>query len=269
MDILHRRLNRINNKLKLSIAAFLLILICFPIIFSNTGKNFNRQVNAQTPTGQKTLPIYGTAFVGDTLDPNFTAKTWYGGGTTVNLTNTNPVYSGVHSISYEATAPSDTLELFSDTPIDITPYNYLTFYAQAGMAGLRFQITLLGAKDTNGNHKTIGTAIPFDSAGGIPTTTYWTVYGFPVQQLLTGAAGQPVYGIGIMDLNGGGAQQPVYIDEIMFSTARATQTTPTPQLGPPGTPTLGPTPIPPYFPEINPWVFIIPGIIIFIAIFFE
>lgn len=261
---------KINKIRTFTLLTFLAILVSFPLITSGPqqSNDIKQRAQAQAPAqGTPAFMIYGTAHVGDTFAPGWITKTWYGGGNTVNQTNTDPVYLGTHSIAYQSTAPADTLEMYTNTPIDISKYKYLNFFGRAAMNGLRFQVTLLGPLDTNGNHKPIGTALTFEQNGGIPPTDRWYVYGFPIASFNAGT--NQIYGIGIMDLNGGGAQQPVYLDEIAFSEQRATETTPTPQIGPPSTPMPTPTPIPPYYPDISPWVFIIPAIIIFIAVFFE
>lgn len=258
---------KINKLRTLLLLGFLVTFITLPLFSSQNQRDLHTQANAQNQQGTIAFMVYGTAHVGDTLAPGWAAKSWYGGGNTVNLTNGSPTYQGQHSIAYQSTAPADTMEIYTNTPLDISRYTYLNFYGRGGMDGLRFQVTLLGPADANGNHKPIGTALTFEQHGGIPITTTWFVYGFPISSFNAGTT--QIYGIGIMDLNGGGAQQPVYIDEIAFSQARATETTPTPQVGAPTTPTVIPTPIPPYYPNISPWVFIIPAIIIFLAIFFE
>ena len=262
-------LKRINKVRTFSLLAFLSLLIVLPF-FSPQSRSIPQSAQAAQapqPGGTVGFMIYGQAYVGDTFAPGWAAKTWYGGGNTIDLTNTTPVYDGTHSISYQATAPNDTLELYGSTPLDISQYKYLNMFGRGGMAGLRFQVTLLGPIEANGNHKPIGTPLTFEGYGGIPPTDRWFVYGFPIERFAAGT--NQIYGIGIMDLNGGGNQFPVYLDEIAFSAARATETTPTPQVGLPGTATPIPTPIPPYYPNISPWVFIVPAIIIFLAIFFE
>lgn len=264
----HNEIKKINKVRTLSLLAFVATLLTLQYFAPQTNFKNNVAQAAQAPDpGTVGFMIYGQAYVGDTFAPGWTAKTWYGGGNTVDLTNITPVYDGTHSISYQATAPSDTLELYTTTPIDIAQYKYLNLFARGGMNGLRFQVTLLGPPQANGNHQPIGTPLTFEGYGGIPPTDRWFVYGFPIDRFAAGTT--RIYGIGIMDLNGGGSQFPVYLDEIAFSQARATETTPTPMVGLPGTATPIPTPIPPYYPNISPWVFIVPALIIFLAIFFE
>jgi hypothetical protein len=264
---------KINKPRTFSLLAFLGILVILPLITSTVQKQQETRGRAQTtipgnvPAGTAAFEVYGSAYVGDTLASGWGAKTWYGTGTSVDLIVTNPVYEGTHAISYKATAPADTLEFFTETPLNIAPYTYLNFYARGAQPGLRFAVTLLGPRDANGNHKPIGQQLTMEQYGGVPPTDRWFVYGFPLASFNAGTT--QIYGFGIMDLNGGGAQLPLYLDEIAFSAKRATETSPSPQVGPPGSPTVTLTPVPPYFPEISPWLFIIPGMIVFLAIFFE
>ena len=269
-----REFKKINKRRTFSILTFLTILVLLPLITSNSQKQQDIRQRAQAtvpgnvPAGTRAFEVYGNAYVGDTLNGTMGTKTWYGTGTTVDLIVTNPVYEGVHAISYKSTAPADTVEFFMKTgTLDISPYSYLNFYARGAQPGLRFGVILLGPPDAKGNHAQLGQMLTMEQYGGVPPTDRWFVYGFPLAAFNAGTT--QIYGFGLMDLNGGGAQLPLYIDEIAFSAARATETTPTPQIGPPGSPTAAPTPVPPYFPEISPWLFIIPGMIVFLAIFFE
>lgn len=270
---LSREFKKVNKRRTFSLLAFLAILITLPLITSNSQKQQDIRQRAQTtipdnvPAGTAAFEVYGSAYVGDTLAGGWGAKTWYGTGTTVDLIVTNPVYEGTHAISYKSTAPADTLEFFTDTPLDISQYQYLNFYARGAQPGLRFAVVLLGPRGADGNHTPIGQQLTMEQYGGVPPTDRWFVYGFPLAAFNAGTT--QIHGFGLMDLNGGGAQLPLYMDEIAFSAKRATETTPTPQVGPPGSPTAAPTPVPPYFPEISPWLFIIPGMIVFLAVFFE
>lgn len=250
---------------------FLFILVAFPLIFSSSQQQQDVRQRAQatvpdnTPAG--TYEIFGSAFVGDSLRGGWGAKTWYGGGNTVNLIVNNPVYDGVHSFSYYSTAPNDAMEIFTDTPFDISPYNYLSFYARADQPGLRFGLRLLGPRQPNNNFLPIGQMLTMDQYGGVPPTDRWFVYNFPLANFNAGT--NQIYGIVFIDLNGGGLQKPIYFDEMQFGKNRATEGIPTQRIQPLGSPPPSATPIPPYFPEISPWVFIIPGFIILLAIFFE
>lgn len=255
---------KIKNKRR-SIQYLFLITILIPL--SLVTKNLNLQSYAQTitpplPNATTAYPIYGLgATVLDQLHPNWTASTYLNDVNEYNPVNTNPVYSGQHSISWTAKGPWDELDLHAPSPIDITPYNYLSFYATATQVGQIYSVRLL---DTSG--KPMATELPFSQYGGVPEPGTWFVYNFPLNILAPGVT--QIGGVAIHEF-AGSAQPPVFLDDINLSRATAQQTTPTPQLNPTAVSTPLPTQPPFYYPDISPWVFIIPGIIIFIAVLFQ
>lgn len=238
----------------------LLILLAFPL-FSNTP--FIEKLYAAPPNS---FMIFGTEYVSDALAPGWRNANEFNTNTTVNQTVGSPVYQGVHSISFQSSAPFDRVEFATFTPFDVSDYQYLNFYARAAQPGLSYGISFLNnALETQG-HAKLGTQIPMNSYGGTPLTDRWLAYSIPLSAM--GNPGQ-IYGIAFTDLNGGGQQQPMYLDEISFSKQAASPAANPTTIGPNLTPPA-PTPIPNnYFPTISPWVFLIPAIIIGLAVIFQ
>ncbi len=261
-----------NKNYKIRVIQFIIIvllLIAMPLALSAAKSKLIAKQYAQIePEG--VLPIYGIdASTLDNLVEGWTTAIKYGGPNAIDLFNKAPVYQGTNSIAYTVTAPGDELSLISPTSFDISPFEYLTFYAQAGSPGQRLGIFLIGQD---------GAALPapanlvaMDSYGGLPAPGYWAVYNIPISAF--NAADKNIRGIGFKDLNGGTQNiqppPPIYIDEINFSVTQAADI-PFPSGGVQiSAPTAVPTPEKPYYPEISPWVFIIPGIIIALAVIFQ
>jgi len=234
----------------LRLLLFLSLLIALPLILNAPQKQQNLKQHAQPPT---TFPVYGIdANVLDGLANSWTAHTTYGTPTAYDDVNKSPIQKGVNSIRYTVTAPFDGFDLTAPNSFDISPYNYLSLYAQAGEVGQKFNIVLI---DTNGN--------PYGSPVEIsPAPNYWSVYNIPVSQF--GITDKTILGIGLHDSNGGAqpSQPPAYFDEINFSTdpAPPPDANPTNIVPPPSTEEA------PYYPDINPWIFIIPAIIVLLAV---
>lgn len=220
------------------------------------------------PPGVK--PVYGVyASTLDGLGGGWVTAIQYGTITGIVLTNKAPVFQGTNSISYTITAPYDELTFESPEPFDTNEYEYLTFYVQGGAPGMLLGVKLL---DQNGNQfDPNGNGVPISSYGGIPPTGFWNVYNIPISAF--GAPSTIIKGIVFKDLNGGTYNlqppPPIYIDEINFANDRG-ENIPLPS----GSiqisgPTRVPTPIMPYYPDINPWVWIIPGIIVALAVIFQ
>ncbi len=256
----------------LKLALFLSLLVTIPLILSEPQKHLNMQQYAQVvPAG--VIPVYGIhANVLDNLANNWTAGIKYGGPTAYDLYNQAPVYNGTNSIAYTITAPWDELTLTSPQAIDISSYTYLTFYVQAGGPGMRFGIHLLdaGGQPVPPTSDTTTSGVPMEQYGGVPVTTAWYVYNIPISAF--SVPGNSITGIIFKDINGGtqgNPPPPIYIDEINFSTVPGEDLPPPAgaiQISPP---TAYPTPTMPYYPNISPWVFIIPGIIIVLAVIFQ
>lgn len=239
---------------------FLAILVTFPIIANNPT------IVKQYAAPPNSFMIFGSEYVGDTLAPGWGNPNQFNTSTTVNQTVTSPLYQGVHSFSFQSSAPFDRVEFYTITPMDVSQYQYLTFYARAAQPGLSYGVSFLGnALETQG-HQKIGTQVSMNNYGGTPLTDRWLSYTIPLSAM--GNPGQ-MYGIAFTDLNGGGQQQPLYLDEIAFSKQPAAPAVEPTKIGPNLTPPA-PTPIPNnYFPTISPWVFLIPAIIVALAIIFQ
>jgi hypothetical protein len=85
-----------------------------------------------------------------------------------------------------------------------------------------------------------------------------------------GAGTNQIFGIGVQEINGG-SQPALYLDEISFSGAPAPAVSLQPGAPTPASasPTINPATVVPFYPELSPMLFIIPGIIIFLAMFFR
>lgn len=214
------------------------------------------------------LPVYGVhATTLDNLEDGWTTSILYGTITAVDIFNKSPTYNGSNSIAYTVTAPWDELRLTAPAPFDISQYAYLTFYAQAGSPGQLLGVNMLDAS----GQPILANPIPMSSYGGMPVTGSWTVYNMPIQ--VFNLPSTTISGIVFKDLNGGtqNIQPPpaIYIDEINFSVQPG-EDIPLPSGGAQiSGPTTVPTPVMPYYPDISPWVYIIPAIIIGLAIIFQ
>jgi hypothetical protein len=222
--------------------------------------------NAQnTPPGTVPGPvgkftIFGTGVIGDGLAPGWNNGSLYNGVNTWNIIDTEQVYAGTHSLSWAAAAPFERGWVLGSTPLDTGRYQYLTFYARATQPGQRYEVGFVGRTG-----EMAGTWVMIDSGGGPLQADRWQTYTWP---LSTFNLVSEAYGLGFRDANG--APQPkVFFDEILLSDSPGTAPVISPGLGQPGAPAEPAKPKGPYYPQISPWVFIIPGIIILMAIFFE
>lgn len=242
----------------LLLLVFLTLLITLSLISNTTQKQQNIEQPAQTKAAA-VFPIYGTgANVLDGLASGWTTSITYGTADALDLYNQSPVYNGTNSIRYTITAPFDGFTAIAPASFDITPYNYLTFYIQAGEAGQRFNVKLIGAENT-------AVGLPVEI---IPIYGYWTVYNIPISSF--SILNKNILGIAFQDSNGRTQNTqpppPIYFDEINFSADPAAA----PSDGPSITVTAEPTPEIPYYPDISPWIFIIPVVIVlFAAIIFQ
>jgi hypothetical protein len=112
-----------------------------------------------------------------------------------------------------------------------------------------------------------------DQYGGLPVPGIWLAYNIPISAF--NISNKTIGGIAFRDQNGGTQNiqppPPIYFDEINFSTQMAQGPTDAPTISnsPAGTAAPYPTPEMPYYPQISPWVYIIPGIIVLLAIIFQ
>lgn len=250
--------------MKKLLGVFVVILSLFllaPIILLIPPQN----VSAQLPQQGK-LVIYGTPPVGDGLIPGWTNGSLFNGVNTWNLIDTEMVYEGQHALSWTASAPFERGWLVSPNPVDVSQYQYLNFYARAKQEGQRYEVGFTDAAGTM-----VGTWVMIDSGGGPIRPDRWQNYSFAMTTFALPAPS--VGGIGFRDANG--APQPkVFFDNIELAGEANTPAVDKPGAGqnnnqPSLMPSGPPKPKMPYYPNISPWVFIIPGIIVFLAIFFE
>src|SRR5664279_3580724 len=98
---------------RIHVLTLLSILTIFSLILIISQQNHNLRTNViaappqqnqpgvgASPGAQNVFWVYGGPLVGDQPAAGWGNNTSYGGGSTVNLTNTSPVYNGIHSISY-------------------------------------------------------------------------------------------------------------------------------------------------------------------------
>lgn len=213
------------------------------------------------PPQQGVFYIFGTQNIGDQLAPGWKNGNLFNGVNTWNIIENQKFYQGTHSVSFAPAAAFERGWLVAGAPLNISQYQYLYFYGSSTEIGQRLQI---GFCDQNGN--TIGQMIPFEAVGPPLQPDRWGLYNIPISQFGTGQS--PIYGIVLQDMNGA-PQKKVFLDEIVLSTTAGLAPVVSAGLGQPGTPPPPQKPKGPYYPQISPWVFIIPGIIIMAAIFFE
>lgn len=269
-------IKKTDKKRTINLALFLTLLIALPLILRSPQEQQTTQQQAQI-VPQGVFPIYGNLATNlDALRPGWTAAITFGAvAGAYDLSNKLHHACGEHSIAWTITSSSfEQLELTSPTPFDISPYTYLTFFTEAGSPGQSIGAVII---DANGNSIPAAppanpNQIPIAQYGGMPVVGSWTEYNIPISAFnLTNTT---IRGIAFRDLNGGTQNiqppPPIYIDEINFSTQTGASipcpTGPAQATQPPA-PTQGPQM--PYYPEISPWVFIIPGIILGLAIIFQ
>lgn len=213
------------------------------------------------PVHAASYTMFGVSNIPDGLPTGWTNKSIFNGVNTCNIIDTEQVYAGTHSLSCIASGPFEFASFTSPTLINVDAYTYLNFYASASQDGQRYEI---GFVDTSGAK--IGTWVALNTGGGPLQAKRFQLYSFPLT--VFGLPTPTIGGFGLKDSNG--APQPkVFFDEVQLSDAPGTPAVVSPVLGQPATPTLVPKPKGPYYPNISPWVFIIPAIIIMLAIFFE
>lgn len=248
---------------------FILLAVSLFAIHDLTLHTVSAQV-PQAPNGD--FVIYGVPPVGDGLQPSWKNGSLFNGVNTWNLVDTEQVYEGQHALSWTASAPFERGWLTAPQPVDVSKYSFLNFYARAKQQGQRYEV---GFVDAQGNM--IGNWQLIDTGGGPIQPDRWQAYSFPMTSF--GLPAATVGGIGFRDANGAPSPK-VFFDNIHLSQNKAQPAVNKPGTGQtisggPSNPELSgialakQKPPAPYYPQISPWVFIIPGLIIFLAIFFE
>lgn len=211
-----------------------------------------------TPTATPTATPPGAPFAifDDALASGWSDHSW---GASVNFADTNPVYSGLHTIRYTATSGWAGLDLHAANAIDSANYRQLRFAMQATQAGQQFAVYL---RDASG---TALTKVPLENYGGTPPTGTWKIYTIPLSDL---GASNVALGDVVFHEWSGKAQPPVYIDSIQLTNDPITATptpaptpvppTPTPTPNPTPTPTPPPTPTPTPIPTPSPAPTVVP-----------
>ncbi|PZC45944.1 MAG: hypothetical protein DK306_001415, partial [Chloroflexi bacterium] len=88
----------------------------------------------------------------DALAPGWANWSW---NTTVNFAAPSPVYTGSAALAAEVTVTWGGLYLHANTPLDLSPYSELRFFAQATAPGQQYWIHLVGV-----DNLLLGNAIP-------------------------------------------------------------------------------------------------------------
>jgi hypothetical protein len=271
-----------NHSKSLFPITFILILILgLPILLYSAQQRQNITHQAQTAP-QGVYGIYGqydknNINTGNTLAAGWTEEIQYGATSgaydLVAAAPNAPTYCGTHSISWTITSGSyEQLTFKSPTPVSISPYTYLTFFVQASMVNQGINLGAVLLDQTGNPFPELDFGIPIANYGGVPVHGDWYVYNIPLLDF--GIPSTTIGGIGLRDLNGGNHPNnpPLYIDEINLSTQRGEDiyssacTSPGQQIIPN---TIIPTPAMPYYPDISPWIYIIPAIIIGLAVIFQ
>lgn len=245
----------------------LLAIVSFAIgILLSLSENYRLTARAvdqglAQPQQPGVFVIFGTKGVtGDSLQQGWKNGSLFNGVNTWNIIDKEQFYAGNQSLSWAPAAPFERGWIVAPAPFDISQYKYLNFYGRSTEAGQRLEV---GFSDATGN--LIGNFVPFDGMGPPLQPDRWQLYSAPISQFnVTG----PVSGLVFRDMNGA-PQKKIYMDEIELSINPGTAPLISAGLGQPGTPTEPPKPKGPFYPKISPWVYIIPGLIIMLAIFFE
>lgn len=177
----------------------------FRVIVTNSAGSATS--NTATLTVTSAPPAGGTTVYDDALASGWMNWSW---GSSVNLANTRPVYSGSNSIAFTVTSAWGALYLRSGTPVTLTSTARLHFAMQASRTGQRFNVALVNAN---------GAAIGWQSLaanGGDPTAGAWTVYDIPASAFGVGGRQSQVSGIWIQDATGA-PQAIAYVDAVSFS----------------------------------------------------
>ena len=152
-----------------------------------------------SPTPTSTPPYYIYA---DSLASGWVNKSRQ---SSINFTNTSPVYAGRYSIACTANAGWATLYLQSNTYFDSTPYTSLQFFAQAAQPNQHY---LVGFVDASGKSLT---PVLLADYGGDPVPGFWKEYTIPLSAL--GASTKQIKGIFIQNWTSN-PQQLLYVDSI-------------------------------------------------------
>jgi len=182
-----------------------------------------------TPAGPTPTPQPGLSIYDDALQTGWSDWSW---GSTINLSTTNPVYSGVNSIAFTPQTAWAGLKLHHDVGVNSTPYLSVNFAARASVPNQKLAVVLFDETNTM-----IGTQIPLSEYGGNPPVDSWKVYDIPLSVFQTN--GKTISSIVLQEW-GGAIQSPVYVDVLNLPSGLTPTPTPTPTAGPTPTPTLPP-----------------------------
>src|SRR5260221_4096976 len=127
----------------------------------------------------KVLPAHGSTsgnliVFDDQLNQGFINWSW---NSVINFNETSHIYSGAKAISFTPSAWGG-LYFHTDSGINTTPYQALTFAAKAGTNGESFAV---GVYDSN--NKLLHSALSLDGYGGQPTSATWKVYNIPLHDM--------------------------------------------------------------------------------------
>jgi hypothetical protein len=191
------------------------------------------KVASATPTATATATGQSYLVYGDSLASGWSDWSW---STTVNWSNSSPVYSGKSSVAFTYTAAWAGLNLHT-SGFNTTGYSTLQFYLDGGSAsGQSVQVALYNAAGTQ-----IPGMQPVNSyiQGGAIAAGQWRLVSIPLSAL--GGTNQVITGILLQDA-ASGAQPTIYLDNLSLAGGAPTAT-PTPGTpGPTGTPPPTSTP---------------------------
>ncbi len=187
------------KKLKI-VAVFLVgVIMVFSLIAT---RNFFKTNAAHGDT------VQNLAVFADQLSPQFTNWSW---NSTVNLSNTSPVYSGTSSISFSPSAWG-ALYLHSNTTIDPSAYTSLQFAMQTSDQEKNFTVVFYDA-----NNQQIK-SLPLSQYPGV-SQNGWMVYTIPLSLV-----SQPISGFSLQETSGS-AGPVVSVDSIQFIANQPLPTT--------------------------------------------
>jgi hypothetical protein len=161
------------------------------------------ETSTPTPTSKPQLTVYN-----DSLSLGWTNYLY---NATINLAETSPVFSGIHSSSFTLTAHWGEID-FHTNGVNITPFTVLHFAVQAGQATSNLDVQL---RTTAGGY-IYGSLLSLSGLGGNPVPGKWMVYNIPLSSLIGTLDPTTINDIIIQDKTGQSQGIEYYIDEVYF-----------------------------------------------------
>ncbi len=162
---------------------------------------------------------------------------------TINYTNTNPVYSGTDSVSVKPTSGWGALELNAPGGFSTSGYTYVQFAIRATQSNENLDLYA-----ETSSFQSLHKKVNLSNYGGYPSTTGWTVYTIPLTDI--NASNKLIGDITIQN-NTSKSLHTFYVDQVQLINTSNPSPTPTPTPSPTPTPTPSPTSTSSYFNTIT------------------